>query len=102
MSREKRTVEAVRDEILAAVAELRAVALSEQDQQRTHVADRLDAQFTGVSDRRALREAARGALTLYQGGSGSFRDVGSEASSHAVNRLHGALRRGRSWFLRNS
>ena len=68
MNSKQRTVHAVREEILAASAELRAVARSD----------------------------------LYRGGMGSFSDVGTEASSRAVNQLRAALRRGRSWFLHNS
>jgi hypothetical protein len=104
MSRKQRTVEAVRDEIVSAAAELRAVARREQDKQRSQVADWLDEQFIGITDRRVLREAASNALDslYYRGGMGSFHDVGTEASSQAVNRLYLAVRRGRSWFLRNS
>lgn len=104
MSRKQRTVEAVRDEILAATAELRAVARLEQDKQRNQVADWLDEQFICITDRRVLREAASSALEslYYRGGMGSFHDVGTEASSRAVNRLYLAIRRGRSWFLRSS
>lgn len=103
MSRTPQTVETVRDEIIAAAAELRAVARSEQDKHRNQVAGWLDEQFAGVTDRPVLRGAASNAHgSLYRGGMGSFRDVGTEASSRAVNRLYLALRRARSWFLRNS
>lgn len=103
MSGPQRTVGAVRDEILAATAEVRAVAQLEQDKPRAHAADWLEEKFTGIADRRALREAASDALSsLYRGGMGSFQDVGTEASSRAVRRLYLALRRARSWFLRNS
>jgi len=103
MSHKPRTVEAVRDEVVAATAELREVARSERDKQRDHVADWLDGQFIGVTDRRVLRAAAADALSsLYRGGMGSFQDVGTEASSRAVNRLYLALRRARSWFPRSS
>lgn len=103
MSRTPGTVEEVRDEIVAATAELRAVARSEHDTQRDHVADWLDGQFIGITDRRVLRQAASDALSsLYRGGMGSFHDVGTEASSRAVRRLYLALRRARSWFLHPS
>lgn len=103
MSSKRRTIEAVRQEIISAIAEVRSVAQSEQDKQRAYAADWLDEQFAGVMDRRVLRASASDALgSLYRGGMGSFQDVGTEASSRAVKRLYGALRRGRSWFLRNS
>ena len=100
MMHKPRTVEAVRDEIVAATEELRAVARLEQDKQRDHVADWLDGQFTGITDRRVLREAASGALDglYYRGGMGSFHDVGTEASALAVEKLYRALRRARSWL----
>jgi len=102
MSRKPRTIETVRDEVVAATAELRAVARREQDKPRNQAADWLDGQFAGITDRRALREAASNALgSLYRGGMGSFQDVGTEASSQAVKRLYRALRRARSWFLRS-
>ncbi|WP_336714008.1 hypothetical protein [Arthrobacter sp. USHLN218] len=102
MSCKKRTVEAVRDEIVAATADLRAVAREEQDKQRNQVADWLDGQFIGIADRRVLRKAASNALSgLYRGGMGSFQDVGTEPSSKAVKRLYLALRRANSWFLHN-
>jgi hypothetical protein len=104
MSRKPRTVEAVRDEIISAVTEVRSVARSEQDNQRAQAANWLDEQFAGITNRREreLRGAASYALgSLYRGGMGSFQDVGTEASSRAVKRLYRALRRGRSWFLRN-
>ena len=65
------------------VHEQRAVARSEQDLQRNHVAVWLDGQFIGLTGRRALREATRVALTVCEGGMGSFQDVGTEASSPA-------------------
>lgn len=101
-SRKPRTVQAALEEIIAAIAELRAAALLGQDEQRAHTADWLDERFANVTDRRGLREASAQALTLYRGGMGSFRDVGYEAAGNAVDRLYAALRRGRSWFLRNS
>jgi hypothetical protein len=91
MSREQRNVEAIRDEIIAAAADLRAVARSEQDHQRNHAADWLDGLFIGITGSRALHEATRTALPLYQGGMGSFQDVGTEESSQAVSRLRAAL-----------
>jgi hypothetical protein len=102
MSRKQHNVEAIRDEIIAAAAELRAVARAEQDKQRIEVADWLDEQFIGIADPRVLLEATRKALTLYQGGMGSFQDVGTGASSHAVSRLRTALVRGLDNEVRDS
>jgi hypothetical protein len=102
MGRTQHSVETIRDEIIAAAAELRAVARSEQDKQRIEVADWLDEQFIGVSDPHVLLEATRNALTLYQGGMGSFQDVGTGASSHAVSRLRTALMRGLDNEVRDS
>jgi hypothetical protein len=102
MSSKPRTVEAVRTEIVSAIAEVRAAARLGRDEQRAHTAEWLDGLFVGVSDRRGLREASAQGLTLYRGGMGSFRDVGYATAGHAVDRLYAALRRGRSWFLRNS
>ena len=92
--RQQHNVEAVRVEIIAAVAELCAVARAEQDKQRIEVADWLDEQFTDIADPGVLLEATRNALTLYQGGMGSFQDVGTAISAHAVSRLRSALVRG--------
>jgi hypothetical protein len=102
MSRKQHNVEAIRDEVIAAVAELRAVACAEQDKHRIEVADWLDEQFMDLADPRALLEATRNALTLYQGGMGSFQDVGTGASSQAVSRLRTALVRGLDIEVRNS
>ena len=102
MSRNQHNVEVFRDEIIAAAAELRAVARAEQDKQRIEVADWLDEQFIGISDPRDLLEATRNALTLYQGGMGSFQDVGNGASSHAVSRLRSALVSGLDAGVRDS
>jgi hypothetical protein len=77
------------------------VAGSEHDESRKMTADYLDAQVAGTTDARALRAAAAGALSLY-GGNGSFSDVGTAESARAVEGLRWALRRGRSWFLKNS
>lgn len=101
MSRKHHGVDAVRNEILAAIEELRSVAKSGEDTRRYDVAEWLYPQFTGVSERRVLRAAAANGLSLYRGGMGSFQDVGYADMDHAVNRLHRALRRGRSWFLHN-
>lgn len=101
MTSERWTVGFIRDEILSAIAEVRAVALSETDDQRSHAADWLEEQFLGVTDSRGLRGAAAKAFTLYSG-MGSFSDVGTAQSAHAIDRLAKSLRRGRSWFLRNS
>ena len=92
--RQQHSVEAIRDEIIAAAAELRAVARAEPDKQRIEVADWLDEQFIDIADPGVLLEATRNALTLYQGGIGSFQDVGTAASAHAVSRLRSALVRG--------
>jgi hypothetical protein len=96
MSSKQRTVEAVRDEIIAASAELRTVAQSEHDEARAHVADWLDGRFAGVTDEQDLHEASAEALTMYRGGMGSFQDVGSAASSHVVRGLRAALEHGRT------
>ena len=74
--RQQHSVEAVRDEIIAAASELRGVSRAEQDMQRIKVADWLDKQFIDIADSSVLLEATRGALNLYQGGMGSFQDVG--------------------------
>jgi hypothetical protein len=95
MGFKRNTVEVVRDEILAAIEEVRTVARSEHDAQRKQAADWLGEQFTGVTDRGGLREAASNGLRLY-GGMGSFADVGTAESAQAVDRLGTALRRGRS------
>jgi hypothetical protein len=95
MSFKRHTVEAVKDEILAAIEQVRAVARSEHDGQRKLAADWLGEQFTDVTDRRGLREAASNGLRLY-GGMGSFADVGTAESAEAANRLGAALRCGRS------
>lgn len=97
----RRNLEAVRDEILSAIAEVRTVARSEHDEQRNHAADWLDELFIDVTDKRGLREAAATALTLY-GGWGSFSDVGTSESAHAVDRLAIALKHGRTWLLPSS
>lgn len=103
MRSQPRTVEAVRADIILAIAEVRAAARMGRDEQRVHAADWLEGLFIGVSDRRGLREASTQGLILYRGGMGSFRDVGYAAAGHAVDRLYSALRRGRrSWFLYNS
>lgn len=101
MSSKRWAVEAVRDEILSAIEEVHAVAHSESDRQRSRAADWLHELFIGVADRRGLRATAAKALSLY-GGTGSFSDVGTAESTHAVDRLAKSLRRGRSWFLHNS
>lgn len=68
MSGEPNTLEVVRDEVSSAIAEVRAVARSEHDEQRNRTADWLDEQFVDVTDGRGLREAAANALNLYGGG----------------------------------
>lgn len=101
MSGQPKTLEVVRDEVSSAIAEVRTVARSEHDEQRNRTADWLDEQFVDVTDGRGLREAAANALNLY-GGAGSFSDVGTAESHHAVTQLAVALRRARSWFPPNS
>lgn len=101
MTSERWSVEDVRNEILAAVAEVRSVARDEDDEHRQHTANWLEEQFGGVTEPRELREASARALGLY-GGMGSFSDVGTEKSHQAVRRLADALHRGRSWFLRGA
>lgn len=93
-------MEAARDEIAGAISEVRAVARAENDESRQMAADYLDAQFAGITDARALREAAANAQALY-GGAGSFSDVGSAESARAVGNLWHALQSGR-WFVRKS
>ncbi|MFJ6418256.1 DUF6966 domain-containing protein [Paeniglutamicibacter sp. NPDC091659] len=99
MKNERWSVDAVRDEIVSAIAEVRFVARSEHDEHRAHAADWLEEQFIDAKDGHALREASAKAFTLY-GGMGSFSDVGTASSAHAVDRLAAALRHGRSWFPR--
>jgi hypothetical protein len=88
--------EAIRDDTIAAVADLRAVARIEHDERRNHTADWLDGLFADVIDASGLREAAAEALTLF-GGAGSFADVGSAESARVVDKLAGTLEPGRSW-----
>jgi hypothetical protein len=101
MSRKPWTVEAVLDDINSAVADVRAVAEAQGDESRKHTAGYLEELFVDVTDRRSLRRAAGRALGVYSGGSGSFSDVGGPAQYRVVEQLRVALRRGRSWFLRN-
>ena len=89
MGKKPRTVEAVRDEIVSAIAEVRAVARAEHDESRQMTADYLDAQFADITKVRALRAAAADAQALY-GGAGSFSDVGSAESARAVDGLWGS------------
>lgn len=100
MRTSRRDYDAVKNEIVGAIAEVRAVAKSEGDGARVSASDWLEELFVEVDDRRGLREASARGLTLYRGGMGSFQDVHSAASSGAVDRLRIALRRGRSWLLR--
>lgn len=94
MNSKRSTVDAVRNDILDAIAEVRTVARSEHDEQRNSTADWLDEQFIDATDAHALRDAAANALTLYAG-MGSFADVGTAASAHAVDKLTDALRHAR-------
>jgi hypothetical protein len=80
-------------EIRGAVDQLSRTARTEQDASRGTVARNLAAKYSGVTDRAALREAARESLALFRGGMGSFQDVGTAPMSDAVERLHRALSR---------
>ena len=100
MNNGRGTVECVRAEIISAIVEVRTVARSEHDERRHHAADWLDGLFVDATDAHSLREAAASALSLY-GGAGSFADVGTAESAHAVDNLLRALRGGRSWFPPN-
>ncbi len=71
MNNERQSFESIREDIIAVVADLRAVARTEHDERRTHTADWLGGLFADVIDANSLREAAAEALTLY-GGAGSF------------------------------
>lgn len=85
-------------EISGAVDQLSGTARAEQDSARGTVARNLAARFSGVTDRAALRGAARESLTLFRGGMGSFQDVGTAPMAEAVERLHRALSRAaRRW-----
>lgn len=95
------TVDSVRADIISAIAEVRAVAQAEHDEQRTRTADYLDQRFADVTDRQGLRDAADGALSLY-GGAGSFADVGTAESARAVVNLQEALQVARSRFVRHT
>lgn len=98
MGNHQRTVNAVRAEITSAIAEVRSVAQLEHDAQRQRTADWLDKQFMDVTDAHTLRSAAADALSFY-GGNGSFSDVGTAESAHAIDQLAIALRRGRTLFF---
>ncbi|QXQ09070.1 hypothetical protein [Paeniglutamicibacter sp. Y32M11] len=89
------TVESVQNDVAAAIAEVRSVARSEGDSRRGQVADWLEGLFHDATDRTALHVAAATALGLY-GGMGSFADVGTAASAHAVDGLAKALQRART------
>ena len=78
-------------EIRGAVDQLSRTAQAEQDSSRSAVARRLAASFSEVTDRGALRDAARDALTLFRGGMGSIQDVGTAQMASALERLHRAL-----------
>jgi hypothetical protein len=89
------TVESVQNDVAAAIADVRSVARSEGDSRRSQVADWLEGLFLDATDRRELHVAAATALGLY-GGMGSFSDVGTAASAHAVDELAKALQRVRT------
>lgn len=80
-------------EIRGAVDQLSRTARAEQDSSRGAVARNLAVMFSSVTDRAALREAARESLALFRGGMGSFQDVGTAPMADAVERLHRALSR---------
>lgn len=101
MSRKPSTVQAVLDDIISAIADVRAVAEAQGDESRKYTAGYLEGLFVDVTDRRSLRRAAGRALGVYSGGSGSFSDVGGPEQYRVIEQLRVALRRGRSWFLRN-
>lgn len=65
------------DEIQSAIAQLRSAAILDDDPLRSESAKRLQLQFAGITTSQELRAAARGALRLYSGGMGSFRDAGT-------------------------
>lgn len=72
MNSRRSTVDAVRNDILDAIAEVRTVARSEHDEQRSSTADWVDEQFIDMPDAHALRAAAANALTP-DDGMGVFR-----------------------------
>jgi hypothetical protein len=80
-------------EIRGALDQLSRTARTERDSSRSRVARNLAATYSGITDRAALREAARESLALFRGGMGSFQDVGTAPMSAAVERLHRALSR---------
>lgn len=80
-------------EIRGALDQLSRTARTEQDASRGAVARNLAVMFSSVTDRAALRDAARESLTLFRGGMGSFQDVGTAPMADAVERLHRALSR---------
>jgi hypothetical protein len=100
MGKKQDTIESVQAEIIAAIAQVRAVARAEQDEQRSHAADWLDELFINIMGEHRLREAAAEALTLY-GGMASFSDAGTAESSFAVEQLGIVLRRARTWSTRD-
>ena len=91
----RKSVDAVRAEILGAVDELRTVAALGHDDARVSVAVQLADLFAGLVTALEVRAASRDALALWRGGMGSFQDVGNADAEHAVERLRRALRRGR-------
>jgi len=95
MNCKRLTVDVASNDIIAAIAEVRTVARSEHDERRNSTADWLDEQFIDVADAHALRAAAVNALTLYAG-MGSFADVRTAASAHAVDKPADAFKHGRT------
>ncbi len=92
--RQQYSVEAIRDEIIAAAEELRAAARAEQDKQRIEVADWLDEQFIDIADRGILLEATRKCSHL-----GPWRDGVVSRCRHRGIGTHGqsAAQRSGAW-----
>ncbi|MGO4297461.1 hypothetical protein [Glutamicibacter sp. MCAF14] len=94
-----RTVDQCLLGIRQAISQLREAAAVDGDSQRAIVAQSLDELFGQVANRKQLRAAAKRAMRLYQGGMGSFQDVGTQVMGEAVDGLWHALSRSRSWLL---
>lgn len=78
-------------ELRGATEELRAAARSADDPRRCATATWLEQMLSGVTDREGLRQASQRALTLFQGGMGSFSDVDYTTGARAIGRLWDAL-----------
>lgn len=85
--------------LAAAVAQLRDAAEQDRDERRARVADRVEQRLAGVDGPRELRAAVADVMRIYQGGMGSFQDVGTSVMQRAVSDLSWALRRAR-WSRR--